>query len=376
MELTKEHKTIATNRIGVDPARNACRVMRALFTTIIPEVLKYARYMVEDGFKTDESLVTEPVDKETGKRFAQIREAAFSALDDFKDIVVHALGEKLTVTANDIRESVRRTFGDNKGNLKTPDIGLVAGYTRMSALVIANAARQKLGMPLITEVPCVVFSRTLSDIERTAENVKENSKGGKEPIPYGMELRIVKGYVAGDLHSMSDACRLMGKDPQKDSSFRQGTATMLELDAAYPDLKIVDRFANGEIQHGRNRYSHAKVSKWLKPDKDSGQYAHGKTEKPTDEEILAFLQNPTKKDENAVKALTPKQLQQAQKHTTNAVKKAVINAIQTGDTEGLKVFENGAEAYSLCHTLIQGGHGEAVLAALKQVHSEVRKASE
>ena len=376
-ELIKAHKSISTSRIGVDPARNVCRVMRALFSTVIPEVLKYARYMVEDGFKTDESLVVEPIDKDTGKRFAEIRQAAFEALDTFKDTVVHALGEKFTVTANDIRESVRRTFGDAKGNFGNPDIGLVADYTRMSALVFANAVRQKIGKPLITEVPCVLFNRTLTEAERMAENVNENTKGGKEPIPYGIELQIVKDYVAGDLHTMSEACRLMGYDPQKDSSFRQGTATMLKLDAEYPELDVIGRFAKGEIQHKRSRYSHAKVIKWLQPNKETGQYANGKVEKPTAEEILEFLQNPNAQaNPDEQKPLTPSQLQKAAQHTKNAVKRFCIDAIRSGDTENLKKLENGSEAYSLCHQLIQQGHGEAVLAALKQVHVEVWKASD
>lgn len=375
-QLTSKMVMVPTSRIGIDPARNKCRVFRALFS-IIPEVLEYARKMVEIGYKSDEPISVEPVDNKTGKTFADIRQRAFDALDEFKDVVVHALGEKFTVTANDVREAVRRTFGDAKGNLAVPNLGLVAGYTRMGAsIVIANAVRMKKGLALITEVPAVLFNRTLTEAERFAQNVQENSYGGKEPIPYGLELSIARDYMRDDLHNLSDVCRLMGKDPQKDSAWRQGTGTMLDLAAEYPDLDIVGKFASGEITHPRKRYSHAKVVKWLKPDKESNQYATGKTEKPTAEEVLAFLQNPNSKNGEEVKALTPKQLQQAQKHTANGVKKAIINAIQKGDVEGLKALEKGAEAYSLCHSLIQQGHGEAVLAALKAVHKEVWEASD
>ena len=373
---TSKLTSVATNRIGINPALNACRVLRALFACAIPEVLEYARKMTEIGYKQDEPVSGEPVDKGIGKELAILRQTAFDALDGMKDVIVHALGEKWTVTCNDLRESARRTFGDDKGNFAVPSIRLIAGYTRMSAaIVLANAVRAKAGLDLILEVPMVLYDKTLSDAERKAVNVQENSYGGKESIPFGQILEISKGFVADELNTVSDACRLMGKCPQKDSAFRQRIGTMLELDASYPEVDVIGRFARGEIGHGESKYSHAKVTKWLNADKETGLFANGKSDKPSDEEVLAFLCDPSKKNGSEVTPLTPKQMGKARKHTKNPAKQEVIDAILKGDSEALKKFETCPEGYALCHKLIQQGHGEAVIAALKPIALEVHNAS-
>jgi hypothetical protein len=149
-------------------------------------------------------------------------------------------GKMITITASDFLRDWDELYTKG-GKIIAPMYGLVCTNRRNEILPAVNAIHRKLGIELITQLPCDVRIYA-SEIERHVETMLENTQHNTG----------TKQLTAAD---KANASRILFQGGATDSDMRrvfgagegQKRFAICSLDKRFPELKMVDKIIDGSI---------------------------------------------------------------------------------------------------------------------------------
>jgi len=370
--------------VGLDPEMNASqRGERGMFEAT-PFRIDIGTDIADNGFRTDRPVGGDTVTKDVAKKLLVLLMAGIKAIAGMKAFKAYAFGETFEVSPELMEKSIRYTFGDEDGNIKAPKHRVYDGNNRIAGVVIANALLLKAGKgygELIHEVPAEIESETLDDETRWFRATQGNKGTACEAVPFYLDVLNFWRYCAKGRDYNEAIRKLFRVDPNKKSALRQRFSTLCNLFKEYKEHpEVLGVFQKGEAKGAASAYNHAVVSKLLKPDADSGEYLTGSKDKPSVEEVVAFLQDPkgfqkgVKEDSDKNDPITPKQLANIITGSENPVKATMLDQLRNGDREGLAEWEVCPELWRCLLYLVTRGHHEVTLAAIKPVFEQCQKA--
>jgi len=214
------------------------------------------------------------------------------------------------------RPAVRKLTEDErkeaKSRLEETYAKLQTCFRRGNALLKTNTARAKKGMEPITVLPCVVREYA-STVEQYIDNVREN------------QMKTAGARRMSNADSVGAARKLfqLGASESKLAKafgLKRGMAQkfhrLCKLDAAHPDLKIVDRIIDPNDDLSDKPFDKEKVKGLL----DKGADA---------EEVKAFIAAPNAG--NAPKIMSRKEIEALEKQCPVKVVKLTLQAILKND---------------------------------------------
>ena len=170
-----------------------------------------------------------------------IHEGLKAATDDF---AITYEGKQVNVSASDVLRVWEDTFCNAKGKVKSPDYGQVFGFRRNHVLPEVNAARRKMGLELISEIP-VVIREYASDLDRYEDCIKENTHKNFGTRVLSNADRVHAAQKLFFEGSTQSHMRKVFKD-----GMGQKLHALCQLDRDYSTLTIIERVVKGDLDFG------------------------------------------------------------------------------------------------------------------------------
>jgi hypothetical protein len=257
------------------------------------------RKLTEDERKVAKSRLEET--------YSKLQSADLSA--DAEKIRVD--GETISITMPEMLRVFEQVHTRN-GKIVVPKYKGATCFRRGNALLKTNTARAKKGMDPITVLPCVVREYA-STVEQYIDNVREN------------QMKTAGARRMSNADSVGAARKLfqLGASESKLAKafgLKRGMAQkfhrLCKLDAAHPDLRIVDRIIDPNDDLSDKPFDKEKVKGLL----DKGADA---------EEVKAFIAAPNAG--NASKIMSRKEIEALEKQCPVKIVKLTLQAILKND---------------------------------------------
>jgi hypothetical protein len=153
-------------------------------------------------------------------------------------------GESVTISMPEMLQVFESVYCGKDGEIVVPEYKGATCFRRGNVLLKVNTVRAKRKAELITELPCVEKTYA-SPMDQFVDNIREN------------QLKTAGARKMSNADSVGAARHLfqLGATEAKLArafGLKRGMAQkfhrLCQLDAKHPDLKIVDRILNGEIE--------------------------------------------------------------------------------------------------------------------------------
>lgn len=250
-------------------------------------------------------------------------------------------GKKATIGGGDVLRSWDQLF-TKKGKIMIPSHGVVYAHRRWNVYPVVQAFRAKMGLDIQQDIPCeIITGNEQARYERCLlENAKK--KDGTRPVTFVDNLH--GAYKMRSLGcSQSDLRRV----------WNHGTGQklwrLLDLNAKFPDLKIMDKACAGTFNVEQTDKERLQTLLNGKTDKDTGVVLA----KAADEaQVLEYLSNPKADNGNAAKIASKEKIANLSKHSPVILIKDTASAIAANDLAALAKYTDVAPDLNLATNAI------------------------
>lgn len=312
--------------------------------------------VLDDGWLPEKPIsVTEITEEADYAQAIEERTARIESIENLDEITIKLPQDvngqrKVTVSRVELIHAYQEMFAPN-GKPSKPKYDGVDGFRRTFVLPLANAARTKLGLPAITQIP-VIIRKFADESHRatvcTLENTTQDT--GRRAMSDGDTLRAAERIVRESSESRS-ADSLLQK-----AGFKRGMAqkysAILDIDSFNPDARVVEFLKKNSGNISAIRWQ--PLREFIKEEASAA-------------EIIEYLKNPKDGNPERQKAASARDMSDAAKNSPNKVVKACLNAAAGNTLGDLKALTIEHRRFNVAFDAIMGGSHPEVLDAINAV---------